>query len=176
MCTAARASKISRTGVVMSTYVPAEIFRLAQSAKPCERERVGPAPKMATDATVSSFVPFRMRNTWPSGCRTCIPGRSKACPSAARSPHALRNALCIDGIHVLDPPTHPAALVLRLVLETREGARVLPFPASPLAPRHRKFSHGPEPTAPNPVGRPAPQLVSSPACRTTQNWRPCPRH
>src|SRR5256885_13265310 len=46
---------------------------------------------------------------------------------------ALLNALVIDGIHVLDPPTHPAALVLRLVLETREGARVLPFPASPLA-------------------------------------------
>src|SRR5438046_9940148 len=47
--------------------------------------------------------------------------------------HALRNALFIDGIHVLDPPTHPAAFVVRLVLETREGARVLPFPASPSA-------------------------------------------
>src|SRR5256885_16240205 len=46
---------------------------------------------------------------------------------------ALLNALFVDRIHVLDPPTHPAALVLRLVLETREGARVLPFPASPLA-------------------------------------------
>src|SRR5205823_7602063 len=46
---------------------------------------------------------------------------------------ALLNALFIDGIHVLDPPAHPAALVLRLVLETRERARVLPFPASPLA-------------------------------------------
>src|SRR5207247_1110106 len=46
---------------------------------------------------------------------------------------ALLNALFIDGIHVLDPPTHPAAFVVRLVLETREGARVLPFPASPLA-------------------------------------------
>src|SRR5256886_17563238 len=46
---------------------------------------------------------------------------------------ALLNPLFIDGIHVLDPPTHPAPLVLRLVLETREGARVLPFPASPLA-------------------------------------------
>src|SRR5437763_12916429 len=38
---------------------------------------------------------------------------------------ALLNALFIDGIHVLDPPTHPAAFVVRLVLETREGARVL---------------------------------------------------
>src|SRR5205814_8507921 len=46
---------------------------------------------------------------------------------------ALLNALFIDGIHVLDPPTHPAAFVARLVLATREGARVLPFPASPLA-------------------------------------------
>src|SRR5947199_4693675 len=46
---------------------------------------------------------------------------------------ALLNALFIDGIHVLDPPTHPAAFVVRLVLETREGARVLPFPASPLS-------------------------------------------
>src|SRR5438552_16130779 len=46
---------------------------------------------------------------------------------------ALLNALFIDGIHVFDPPAHPAAFVLRLVLETREGARVLPFPASPLA-------------------------------------------
>src|SRR5204863_7357864 len=46
---------------------------------------------------------------------------------------ALLNALFIDGIHVRDPPTHPAAFVLGLVLETREGARVLPFPASPLA-------------------------------------------
>src|SRR5438094_526517 len=46
---------------------------------------------------------------------------------------ALLNALFIDGIHVLDPPTHPAAFVLRLVLETSEGARVLPFPASALA-------------------------------------------
>src|SRR5437773_12411309 len=45
---------------------------------------------------------------------------------------ALLNALFIDGIHVLDPPTHPAAFVLRLVLETSEGARVLPFPASAL--------------------------------------------
>src|SRR3989442_7490010 len=46
---------------------------------------------------------------------------------------ALLNALFIDGIHVLDPPAHPAPFVLRLVLETCEGARVLPFPASPLA-------------------------------------------
>src|SRR5437016_13080366 len=46
---------------------------------------------------------------------------------------ALLNALFIDGVHVLDPPAHPAAFVLRLVLETREGARVLPFPVSPLA-------------------------------------------
>src|SRR2546430_17478581 len=46
---------------------------------------------------------------------------------------ALLDALFIDGIHVVDPPTHPAAFVVRLVLETREGARVLPFPASPLA-------------------------------------------
>src|SRR3989449_10319195 len=46
---------------------------------------------------------------------------------------ALLNALLIDSIHVLDPPAHPAAFVLRLVLETREGACVLPFPASPLA-------------------------------------------
>src|SRR6266853_5779218 len=45
---------------------------------------------------------------------------------------ALLIALFINGIHVLDPPTHPAPFVLRLVLETREGARVLPFPASPL--------------------------------------------
>src|SRR5438552_15545590 len=46
---------------------------------------------------------------------------------------ALLNALFIDGIHVLNPPTHPAAFVLRLVLETSEGARVLPFAASALA-------------------------------------------
>src|SRR2546421_12813527 len=46
---------------------------------------------------------------------------------------ALFNALFIDGIHFLDPPTHPAPLFLRLVLETREGARVLPFPSSSLA-------------------------------------------
>src|SRR2546421_1273180 len=46
---------------------------------------------------------------------------------------ALLNALFMDGIHVLDPPAHPAPLVLRLVLETCEGARVRPFPASPLA-------------------------------------------
>src|SRR2546430_17694153 len=46
---------------------------------------------------------------------------------------ALLHALFIHGVHVLDPPAHPAAFVLRLVLETREGARVLPFPASPLA-------------------------------------------
>src|SRR3989440_10332007 len=46
---------------------------------------------------------------------------------------ALLNAFLVDGIHVLDPPAHPAAFVLCLVLETREGARVLPFPASPLA-------------------------------------------
>src|SRR5207244_11661020 len=46
---------------------------------------------------------------------------------------ALLNALSIDVIHVLDPPTHPAAFVLRLVLETSEGARVLLFPASALA-------------------------------------------
>src|SRR6266513_4352613 len=46
---------------------------------------------------------------------------------------ALLHALFIDGIHVRDPPAHPAAFVLRLVLETREGVRVLPFPASPLA-------------------------------------------
>src|SRR5882672_12411906 len=45
---------------------------------------------------------------------------------------ALPHALFIDGIHVLDPPTHPAAFVLRLVLEACEGARVLPFAASPL--------------------------------------------
>src|SRR5436190_20363868 len=46
---------------------------------------------------------------------------------------ALLHALFIDGIHVLNPPAHPAAFVLRLILETREGARVLPLPASPLA-------------------------------------------
>src|SRR5437867_1184972 len=46
---------------------------------------------------------------------------------------ALLHALFMEGIHVLDPPTHPAAFVLRLVLETGESARVLPFPASPLA-------------------------------------------
>src|SRR5438105_8723759 len=46
---------------------------------------------------------------------------------------ALLNAFLVDGIHVLDPPAHPAAFVLCLVLETLEGARVLPFPASPLA-------------------------------------------
>src|SRR3989442_9722777 len=46
---------------------------------------------------------------------------------------ALLNAFSIDGIHVLDPPAHPAPFVLRLVLETREAARVIPFPASSLA-------------------------------------------
>src|SRR5258708_24947029 len=46
---------------------------------------------------------------------------------------ALLHAVFMDGIHVLDPPPHPAAFVLRLVLETSEGARVLPFPTSPLA-------------------------------------------
>src|SRR5205809_1250545 len=29
-----------------------------------------------------------------------------------------------------------------------------PFPRPPWPPRHRKISHGPEPTAPNPVGSP----------------------
>src|SRR6266481_4350370 len=68
---------------------------------------------------------------------------------------ALLIALFINGIHVLDPPTHPAPFVLRLVLETREGARVFfPFPRPPCPPRHMKISHGPEPTAPNPVGSP----------------------
>src|SRR5438874_12113753 len=46
---------------------------------------------------------------------------------------ALLHALFMDGVHVLDPPAHPAAFVLRLVLETRERACVLPLPASPLA-------------------------------------------
>src|SRR6266851_1286955 len=73
---------------------------------------------------------------------------------------ALLKALFIDGIHVLDPPAHPAAFVLRLVLETREGTRVLPFPPSPLAAAtHKDLA----PTGPNRPEScwvaPAPQLL-----------------
>src|SRR5947199_8464645 len=56
--------------------------------------------------------------------------------------NALLNALFIDGIHVLDPPTHPAAFVLRLVLEPSAGASVLPFSASPLAAATHKHLAG----------------------------------
>src|SRR2546430_16230936 len=73
---------------------------------------------------------------------------------------ALLNALFIDSIHVLDPPAHPAPFVLRLVLETRERARVLPFPASPLAAATQKDlartgANGAEPRR----VAPAPQLL-----------------
>src|SRR5438128_1594035 len=67
---------------------------------------------------------------------------------------ALPNALFIDGIHVLDPPTHPAALSC---VSSSKLAKVLvffPFPRPPWPPRHIKISHGPEPMAPNPVGSP----------------------
>src|SRR5438094_8597420 len=42
---------------------------------------------------------------------------------------ALREALFVDGIHVLHPPAHPAALILRLVVERCERARVRSFAA-----------------------------------------------
>src|SRR5439155_12125622 len=84
------------------------------------------------------LVPFRCGIHGRRDVARAFPARSKACPSAATSPRYPANALSIDGIHVLDPPTHPAAFVLRLVRETSEGARVLPFPASPLAaPTHK---------------------------------------
>src|SRR5207302_10967569 len=42
-------------------------------------------------------------------------------------------ARIIDGLNVLDTPTHPSSFAVRPVLLTREGARILPYPASPLA-------------------------------------------
>src|SRR5205823_14271911 len=38
-----------------------------------------------------------------------------------------------------------------------------PFPRPPWPPRHIKISHGPEPTAPNPVGSPPPHNPSQPS-------------
>src|SRR5256885_16166344 len=76
--------------------------------------------------------------------------------------NALLIALFINGIHVLDPPTHPAAFVLRLVLETREGARVLPFPASPLpAATHEDLARTGANGAESRGVAPAPQLLPS---------------
>src|SRR5213594_653020 len=73
---------------------------------------------------------------------------------------ALLNALVIDGIHVLDPPAHPAAFVLRLVLETREGARVLSFAASPLpAATHKDLARTGANGAESRRVAPAPQLL-----------------
>src|SRR5437667_2680148 len=73
---------------------------------------------------------------------------------------ALLNAVFIDGIHVLDPPAHPAAFVLRLVLETREGARVLPFPASSLAAAtHKDLARTGADGAESRRVAPAPQLL-----------------
>src|SRR5437773_447229 len=80
---------------------------------------------------------------------------------------ALLNALFIDGIHVFDPPAHPAAFVLRLVLETREGARVLPFPASPLAAATHRSRTDRSQRRRIPSGRPSATTPSSPAWRTT---------
>src|SRR5690348_16248894 len=93
---------------------------------------------------------------------------------------ALLNALFIDGIHVLDPPAHPAALDLRLVLETREGARVLPFPTSPLAAAThedlaRTGANGPESRRVAPAPQLPPAQLGKPCkagvhVRDIQNW------
>src|SRR6267142_1448645 len=72
----------------------------------------------------------------------------------------LLNAFFIDGIHVLDPPAHPTAFVLRLILETREGARVLPLPASPLAAAtHKDLARTGADGAESRRVAPAPQLL-----------------
>src|SRR6185503_3585509 len=73
---------------------------------------------------------------------------------------ALLNALIIDGIHVLDPPTHPAAFVLCLVLKTRESARIPSFPASPLAaPTHEDLARTGANGAESRRVAPTPQLL-----------------
>src|ERR1700739_214636 len=73
---------------------------------------------------------------------------------------ALLNALIIDRIHVLDPPAHPAPFVLRLVLETRERARIPPFPAPPLAaPTHEDLAGTGANSAESRRVAPAPQLL-----------------
>src|SRR5882672_5007903 len=80
----------------------------------------------------------------------------------------LLNAFFIDGIHVLDPPAHPTAFVLRLVLETREGARVLPFSASPLAAAtHKDLARTGANGAESRWVAPAPQLLPA------QRGEPC---
>src|SRR5919109_4976008 len=72
---------------------------------------------------------------------------------------ALLDALVINRIDVLDPPAHPAALVLRLVFERRECARVLPFSASALAAAtHKDLARAGADGAESSRVAPAPQL------------------
>src|SRR5512143_2222334 len=94
--------------------------------------------------------------------------------------NALLDALFVDGIHILDPPGHPATLVLRLVFECRECARVRPSPASPLAAAtHEDLARTTADGAESRRVAPAPQLLPAQLgeprkagvhVRDIQNW------
>jgi hypothetical protein len=108
-------------------------------------------------------MPLLTRNTCPSGCRTCISrafhgmsvgGKTTSSPSAT-------HCLCTSSTSA----THTDIQTPLSVVSSPSGPNVelfAPLPRPPCAPRQRKISHSPDPTAPNVGGVPQSQHFFQP--------------